>query len=305
MRRPSDFPAQGAYSGRRHFLRVLGLGLVAGIAVPGRLRGAFAQEEESEDAKILRAVFRRAHEENLADGGIGGVVAGIGGMFVGTPYAAHTLEAPGAEHLVVNLRAFDCVTFVESALAIARCIRRGAVSLEEFRRELTTIRYRSGVIDGYASRLHYFSEWVADNEKKGIVRDVAADIGGVRRLKTLDFMSRHRSAYRQLEDETTFDRITAIERKLSAQRQAYVPLGMVASVEGRIESGDVIALTVSTEGLDVSHTGIAVDSDGNLRYLHAPLSGGEVRYTSQPLDEYLRGRPAVTGIMVVRPMEPA
>ncbi len=43
----------------------------------------------------------------------------IGKFFLGTPYVVGTLETKRGEHLVVNLREFDCVTFVENVVALA------------------------------------------------------------------------------------------------------------------------------------------------------------------------------------------
>src|SRR5690606_12471803 len=97
-----------------------------------------------------------------------------------TPYVAHTLEVPGPERLVINLRGLDCVSFVENTLALSRLVRAGVSDFEAFQAEIRALRYRDGAIDGYPSRLHYFTEWIADNERMGRVRDVTPELGGVR-----------------------------------------------------------------------------------------------------------------------------
>jgi hypothetical protein len=64
----------------------------------------------------------------------------VASTFVGTPYEPGTLELPGPERLVVNLRTFDCVTLVEHALVLARLITRGGEAVladdETFRRRV-------------------------------------------------------------------------------------------------------------------------------------------------------------------------
>ena len=40
------------------------------------------------------------------------------------------------------------------------------------------MRYRGGKRRGYASRLHYFSEWISDGARRGLVRDLGAELGG-------------------------------------------------------------------------------------------------------------------------------
>ncbi len=71
-----------------------------------------------------------------------------------------SLEKDGDEQLVINLTGLDCTTFLENSLALARCIKKGTTSFEDYLEELQFIRYRDGVIDGYTSRLHYFSDWI-------------------------------------------------------------------------------------------------------------------------------------------------
>ena len=71
------------------------------------------------------------------------------------------------EPLTLSLTHFDCVTLVESCLAVARVARGGAPTWESFGREIERMRYRGGTA-GYASRLHYFSEWIADGERRGL-----------------------------------------------------------------------------------------------------------------------------------------
>ncbi len=93
------------------------------------------------------------------------LVVKVGTFFLGTPYVAHTLEMQ-PEQLVVNLREMDCTTFAENCLAISRTIKSGNPGFEQFTKELRNIRYRDGVINGYPSRLHYFSDWIYNNAKK-------------------------------------------------------------------------------------------------------------------------------------------
>ena len=87
---------------------------------------AAAAPEASADEQIFANTIERARQERLDTLPIGEIVAQVGTWFVGTPYIPYTLEAPGPEHLVVNLREFDCVTYVESMLALARVIRSGS-----------------------------------------------------------------------------------------------------------------------------------------------------------------------------------
>ncbi len=235
---------------------------------------------------------------------IGDVMIAMGRSFLGSPYVAHTLEVPGNEHLVVNLREFDCVTFVESTLSLARAIRAGHPDFGLFERQLQTVRYRSGIVDGYPGRLHYFVDWIADNSRKKIVRDITGDIGGVRGTKVFDFMSSHRELYRQLSDEAFLSAIRERERALSSVEYAVLPKEKIAAAQGLLKNGDIIAITLSTPGIDVAHTGV-VYADGKKRKLmHASQSAGKVEISTRSIADLVTAGGAYTGIMIARPLEP-
>lgn len=290
-----------AASSRRGFLKTAIL-LAAGSAVY-RPR-SFAEPHVSDDEWIVAAKFAMAGKQGLDKKPIGEVISAIGASFIGTPYAAQTLELPGEEQLVVNLGGLDCVTFVENTLALSRCVRMGKTDFGTFRDQLRLIRYRDGVLDGYASRLHYFSEWIQNNDKKDIVKDVAREMGGEEHAGKITFMSSHRASYRQLKDDMVYRSIGKIEDMLNAQTRYFIPKGKVESLEPGFKTGDIIAITSAIDGLDVSHTGLAYHENGTLKYLHAPLSGGAVQISANPLWEYLAQNKKATGVMVARPLDP-
>jgi hypothetical protein len=235
---------------------------------------------------------------------IGEVLALVGQGFLGAPYAAHTLEAEGPERLIVNLREFDCTTLFESALALARCAKVPDAAFAEFESQLRFLRYRSGSIDGYPSRLHYFTDWVADNARKGTVSDLTRELGGIPRPRPISFMSGHPSSYRQLGDPAGLESIRARERMLSGTDRWHVPRARVRDIEGRLQDGDIVGITTAIEGLDVSHTGLIVRRSGIPAFLHASSVGKRVELVDGALSSYLERYKTHDGIMVARPREP-
>lgn len=258
--------------------------------------------ETARDREIFAQKMAWARAERLDTLPLGEIIARLGRSFVGTKYTPQTLEVDGPERLVVNLRELDCVTFVESTLAMARLIRDGRFDdYDGYKRELVRIRYRNGAIAGYPSRLHYFSDWIANGEAKGLVRNVTREIGGVRDEEPVDFMSTHRDAYRQLGDPAAFDAIRRVEAEISARPRYYIPEDRIAAAAPRVRNGDIIAATSTVKGLDVAHTGIALWMDGRLHLLHAPLVGKAVEVSTLPLAERIIGIAGQDGIMVARP----
>jgi hypothetical protein len=169
---------------------------------------------------------------------------------------------------------------------------------------LERIRYRGGTLDGYSSRLHYFSEWISDNSDKGILRNVSREIGGVVDTERIDFMTTHADAYRQLgEDPQFLPALEAVESRLNESPRFYVPEERIEEVAERIRDGDVIAVTSTVAGLDIAHTGIALWRDGRLHLLHAPLVGGVVQISEVPLAERILRIGSQDGVMVARPLD--
>ncbi len=295
------------HSSRRSFLNSLGslVGLAAVSPAEAMRRiGDGIQSAGASDEEIVGRVFALAARRGLVGDEIGEIVDIIGSSFIGTPYGAHTLEVPGPERLVVNLRELDCTTFVENTLALSRCARLGTPTFGAFQTQLQTIRYRDGVIHGYPSRLHYFIDWIGNNASKGIVRNITFDIGGVAVTKPIDFMTTHPEAYRQLAEQSNVEAMAEVEKRLSSHQYAVLPKQAIASAGQKIKSGDIIALATAMKGLDVSHVGFAIRSGNAVKFLHAPLSGGSVELSEHPLSEYVAGIAKATGIIVARPMNP-
>jgi len=231
----------------------------------------------------------------------GNTIVAIGKTFLGTPYVAKTLEIGTTESLVVNLEGLDCTTFVENVLAFSLLKSSDSTNFDAFTKALETIRYKNGTLNGYPSRLHYFTEWIANNQFKGLVTDITAKIGGTPVQKDINFMSTHRELYPFLKDDNAnLAQIQASEQYLNNQEFCILEKNTIAANEHLIQSGDIIALTTSIKGLDITHTGIATrEKDGRIHLLHASTSGA-VKVSEKPLVDYLKGIKSNTGIMVVR-----
>ncbi len=250
-----------------------------------------------------RAAFedKTVEIDGLLENDFGKTIVAVGKTFLGTPYVAKTLEIGETESLVINLQGMDCTTYIENVLAFSLLLKNGQVDFVDFSKTLENIRYKDGELDGYASRLHYFSEWIANNETKGLLKDITSEIGGMEITKNIDFMSTHRDLYPFLEDDVNFEKIKTSENYLNNQALCILPQEQIEANEHLIESGDIIALTTSIKGLDITHTGIALrEKDGRIHLLHAS-SSGQVKISELPLVDYLKTIKKNTGIMVARP----
>ena len=289
-------------------MRILPLLLITIILLSGSFTTSHCQDNAGadstiiyleEDLEILEEIFNEFGEYL---GPTSDLMLMLGGYFAKSPYVEQSLEHE-PEALVVNLREFDCTTFVESCLAIARTIRSGEHNFQQFTSELKNIRYHEGIIDGYPSRIHYFSDWIHLNNQKQIIRDVSREIGGSALNKEINFMSTHPASYRQLSsDSSSVEIIARQELEISSRQMYYLPKNRLPELESDLREGDIVGITTSVKGLDISHVGILVRKSDRVHLLHASSMHRIVILSEETLEDYLANNKSATGIMVARPL---
>ena len=230
-----------------------------------------------------------------------------------TPYEAHTLEVNDEESLVVNLHAFDCTTYIENVIALALCMDKGSRAYDDFCDTLRTLRYRDGKLNGYASRNHYFTEWIDSNTRLGIVSEVKGNardkrgayypFSAVQRL-TCNYMSQHPDQYPMMRDKPSVQQLIRDgEQRLTGRTVRYIPkrlLGGTRKELACIHDGDILAIVTNKKGLDTSHLGIAVWQGDELHMFHASQLKRQVMLDPTPLKEYMEQHPSQLGVRVVR-----
>jgi hypothetical protein len=254
---------------------------------------------KDEDVRILEQIFELFANDTKLTTSI--LMVKLGTYFQGTPYVGHTLEAEGEEQLVINLREMDCTTLVENCLALAKTIQNGEPDFSRFASRLKNIRYRSGIINGYPSRLHYTTDWFFDNQQKKLVRNLSKEIGGKPCSGEINFMSTHIESYRQLKENPEWvEMIIQQEKEINSRRCYFLPKEKLYEAEDQLNDGDIVGITTSIKGLDVSHMGILVRKSGRIHLLHASSSAGKVLLSEETLEEYLMNSKSATGIIIAR-----
>ena len=226
----------------------------------------------------------------------------IAKSFLNRPYKAHTLEGNQNEKLVVNLREFDCSTFVESCIAMGLTYRKDDISFEKFQKYLQRLRYyKNGKIKGFESRINYFSDWLYTHTEDGLLIDITPTMGGIPWKKNVNFMSTHWNKYPFPKDMELLGKIIKIEEKINSQNYTFIPKSKVKSIENQFLNGDIIGITTNIDGLDIAHEGFAIRlQDKRVYLLHASSDFKRVMVTDKPLAEYLAKNKNQTGIMVAR-----
>ena len=225
------------------------------------------------DLRRARALLARVRPHRTVPARVEALSAAL----LGSPYVAHGLvgSAETPEALVAPLDGFDCVTYVENVLALAR-----AADPAGFAGELRALRYDGGVVE-WRRRNHYMTEWVKRNARAGLVRPVAAGALATRKEKLL----------------------TAVPGLPGRRaRFACVPKARFGVFAPRLRNGDLLLFASTKPGLDVFHCGLFVLAGGAPRLRHASRSAGRV--VEEDLAAFLAAN-RMAGVVAARPLDPA
>ena len=252
-----------------------------------------------------------AREGNWKSLPIGERTATVGRALVGTRYKSYTLEIDDrVEAPSVNFTGMDCWTFYEISLGFARMLDEPAENWtpERLLHYIELDRYRGGQCTGeYLSRLHYLEDWLADNDRRGLVEDLTRSLGGVSVPHSAREMTVGWRHYRYLAaNRSLLGPLGQMEARVSSRPLYQIPKSRVASIEGKLHSGDIIGI-ISRDGrqlFSTAHVGLALRvADGSLHFMHAssPRNYGRVVIDST-LSSYLNRYRTDSGILVARPL---
>lgn len=260
-------------------------------------------EDRPRDRTRFLGLVAATAAEGLEERSLGEVAQAIAERLLGAKYEGGLLDRFEDERLALSLYEFDCVLFVETVMALARGAIVRDADYSNFARRVEALRYRDGRLQGYCSRLHYFTEWIADNAVRGNLQPLTLELGGRAQTKPLTFMSGHRHLYKHLAaSDTNFQCIQAMEARLAAELTVnYIPTAAIASIYDDLEPGDIVAVATDIAGLDVTHSGLVYRyPDGRTGFIHASPAGETVIATD--LQRYVANIDRAIGIMVARPL---
>lgn len=242
---------------------------------------------------------------------IGERTAAVGRALVGTRYKSFTLEIDDrSEAPSANFYGMDCWTYFEISLGFARMLDDPQAwwTPERLLHHIERDRYRGGQCTGeYLSRLHYLEDWLADNDRRGLVSDLTRQLGGVRSNHAAHEMTFGWRHYRYLKaNPSLLAPLGRMEAKVSERPLNQIPKKRVARIESKLKSGDIIGIVSRDRpGLySTSHVGLAYRAkDGALHFMHAssPRNYGKVVVDSR-LSSYLARYSTDSGILVARPL---
>ena len=211
--------------------------------------------------------------------GHGAKIEFLSESFLETPYAGNTLGGGSGqtEQLTVDLSGLDCFTYIDYVESL-----RLSESFGEFKEKLAKIRYKDGAVR-WEERKHFFSDWVSGDDQNA--RDVTREIGADATIAVTKELNR------KTDGSPWLPGLASVKREIS-----YIPSHKIGpTVLWEIKTGDYLGVYSDKDGLDVSHTGIAVRKDGGVYLRHASTVHGKV--LDEELVSYMKNKP---GLLVYR-----
>ena len=224
------------------------------------------------DARV-RQPWRGTVNERIVD---------VTDVFVGAPYAVSPLGEGAGKDADPRLRfdAFDCTTFVETALALSL-----ASDLDDARVVLDRIRYRGDVV-AFEERRHFpEAEWIPGLERAGLLVDVTRAVGGADvtiESKQLDAAAWKRARGKHL-PELSPERVPEGTFALDVWKLAAATAHADAIPAGTVLY--VVRVDFKSVPVRVSHQGIVVEKDGR-RFLRHAADRGHHHVVDEPLDRF-------------------
>jgi hypothetical protein len=220
--------------------------------------------------EVKRILKPLANQQNLAER-----IEAISAEFIDCPYVVNSLGG-GAnlpEQLTIKLDAFDCVTYMETVLALAL-----SVTAEQFAANLTRIRYKNGEIQWH-KRNHYMVDWWRNNQRQGLLQNITQGTESIEKTRELNVI-----------------------HELPVQQVSFrvFPKKKIKRIENIIKTGDFVCFGSIKKHLDVFHTGILLRRDDKILLRHASRTAKKV--IDQDLQGFLKNN-RMSGLVLLRPVK--
>ncbi|NBF01804.1 DUF1460 domain-containing protein [Pseudomonas sp. Fl5BN2] len=200
--------------------------------------------------------------------------------FMHTPYAADMLQgsASMAEKLVVDFRGLDCFTYMDYVETL-----RKSTDQDSFIKNLIQTRYVNTDVQ-FANRRHFFTDWAYAGQP--LTNDLTAQLSAhsVTVTKKLN---------QKADGDLYLPGLPLVERDIT-----YIPSSSIdEKLLSRLKTGDYIGIYTHLPGLDVTHTGLFIQTAAGPVLRNASSKKMYREVMDAPFMEYVQNIP---GIVVLR-----
>lgn len=240
-------------------------------------------QEYNESIQMLNAILKKHKSDaNLP---LDQLVTKVGLSLSGKPIRYGMTYLNKVEQPVFYLTHFDAFSLVDNTIALALTVKYGPQSLDGFMGWLEKVRYRDGQCRGFASRLHYFSDWVYDTERRGLLTDMTKLWGGVPDKSLVCKVTECQQPSAQ--EDSLVTAMRPVEAEISKRETYFLPFPVAKSHLDSLKTGDIIGFTSFRHGLDVINAGIVIRKEDGPYILFAKQEIQKVTISFAPIGNIL------------------
>lgn len=208
----------------------------------------------------------------------------LSSMFLGTPYRLGPLgEGPKGQwdkDPIFRTDRVDCVTYVETVLALAR-----SDHWKEARLRLQHIRYKAGRIRFFARNHFTAAQWLPENQRAGFIRVITRKVG---KNKTKALQKNITQNTWKLRSWSWWKKRLPPTARPRSYTLSYIPLRDMKTVVSSLPSIGWMGEVFSRKGnpISIQHVGFFVRKKGRIWFRHA----NRPRVQEVPLLQYAAWR---------------
>ncbi len=252
--------------------------------------GASAYEARvhcAEDTIKVSELLRKTAEHG---GTLGERCVFVAKELAGTPWA-QPADNDEKGTIMINLHGLDRLGFVNTVMAIAHASTQKLPRVKEYERFYEQFSRRKGQDDGFASQLFYGAEWIVDNIYRGNLKEMTEYVGGGGfKVKTFDYMTRHRDEFPALKDQAVFDAVRMNEMGYRSHRLPHLKKQSAGNkpLHELMLDGDIILMLSSDIDYDIYDIGFIEMKDGEPYLIHISRDKGVVTEDPYPLNRLFK-----------------
>ena len=106
---------------------------------------------------------------------------------------------------------------------------------------------------GYATRLHYFYDWLENNSQRERLAWMTESMGGKRLFRKFSIMSKNPEKYPALADPLIFAQIQSLEDSLNEYELFWIPTNEVEAMQSQLKEGDIVGVIEHQRTPDQPH----------------------------------------------------
>ncbi|MCM1153280.1 MAG: DUF1460 domain-containing protein [Muribaculum sp.] len=171
-----------------------------------------------------------------------------------------------------NVESFNPMSFINTVIALARAATKSTdPNVADFSTALRESWCRRGIDNGFPSIMWHVSDWASDNIYRNYITEITENYdGSIDRMKSLDYLTRHRDNFAALADSATYAKVRMTEMGFRTHR---VPTLKKETIQKKqllsdLRDGDILVMNPQEDGIDYRYIGFIVNREDGPHFIH-------------------------------------